>query len=61
MFDDDGAAAVGLIEDGAVYDVSALGSEPAIALAAGRRRVLEVAGPAPARALEDVRLLAPAI
>jgi 2-keto-4-pentenoate hydratase/2-oxohepta-3-ene-1,7-dioic acid hydratase in catechol pathway len=59
-FDDGGAAAVGLIEDGAVYDVSALGPEPAVVLAAGAERLLEAAGRAPARALEDVRLLAPA-
>jgi 2-keto-4-pentenoate hydratase/2-oxohepta-3-ene-1,7-dioic acid hydratase in catechol pathway len=43
-----------------VYDVSALGPEPAVALAAGRERLLEVARRSPPRALEDVRLLAPA-
>jgi 2-keto-4-pentenoate hydratase/2-oxohepta-3-ene-1,7-dioic acid hydratase in catechol pathway len=59
-YDDGGGGAVGLVEDGAVYDVSALGAEPAVAVAAGRDRVLDAARRTPARALEDVRLLAPA-
>jgi 2-keto-4-pentenoate hydratase/2-oxohepta-3-ene-1,7-dioic acid hydratase in catechol pathway len=57
-------ASVGLVEDGAVYDLRALGpsllSDPAAALAAGAERLADVAARAPARALEEVTLLAPA-
>jgi 2-keto-4-pentenoate hydratase/2-oxohepta-3-ene-1,7-dioic acid hydratase in catechol pathway len=59
-FDDGAGGSVGLVQDGAVRDVSALGSEPAVVLAAGAQRILDVAGRTPARALEDLRLLAPA-
>jgi 2-keto-4-pentenoate hydratase/2-oxohepta-3-ene-1,7-dioic acid hydratase in catechol pathway len=59
-FDDGAGGSVGLFEDGAVHDVGALGSEPAVVLAAGPERLLEVARQAPRRALEDVALLAPA-
>lgn len=47
---DDGAGgSVGLFENGAIYDVGALGSEPAVVPAAGPERLLEVARHAPRR------------
>ena len=63
-FDAGNGASVGLVENGAVYDLRALGpsllSDPAAALAAGAERLADVAARAPARALEEVTLLAPA-
>lgn len=63
-FDAGDGASVGLVEDEAVYDLRALGpsllSDPAAALTAGAERLADVAARAPARALEEVTLLAPA-
>ena len=57
-------ASVGLVQKGAVYDLRELGpsllSDPAAALAAGAEHLTEIAACAPARALEDITLLAPA-
>jgi 2-keto-4-pentenoate hydratase/2-oxohepta-3-ene-1,7-dioic acid hydratase in catechol pathway len=58
-FDDGAGGSVGLVKDGAVYDLGDLGGgEPA--LAAGAEDVLEFASRASARPLDEVRLLAPA-
>jgi 2-keto-4-pentenoate hydratase/2-oxohepta-3-ene-1,7-dioic acid hydratase in catechol pathway len=62
-FDAGDGASVGLVQNGAVYDLRALGpslSDPAAALAAGAEHLTEIAARAPARALEEVTLLAPA-
>ena len=62
-FDAPAGASVGLVADGAVYDLGALGpsllADAASALTAGAERLTEIAARAPARALDDVTLLAP--
>jgi 2-keto-4-pentenoate hydratase/2-oxohepta-3-ene-1,7-dioic acid hydratase in catechol pathway len=63
-FDAGGGVSVGLVEDGAVHDLRGLGpsllTDAAAALAAGPERLADIAARAPARAVEEVTLLAPA-